>query len=114
MNRKTFLALAALTLFAALARFTVIESIPPGYWYDEAHKSIVALEIMRGLRAPIYVTDIQGLESGYFWLLAGVFKIFGASYFATRYLSAFIGTLTVPLTFWSVKKIYDDDRLALL
>jgi|GEM_PF-1815290 len=114
MNRKTFFTLAVLTLLAALARFMVIESIPPGYWYDEAHKSIIALEIVRGLRAPIYVTDIQGLESGYFWLLAGVFKIFGASYFATRYLSAFIGTLTVPLTFWSIKKVYNDDRLALL
>ncbi len=113
-NKKILLVLAALTLLAALARFTLIETIPPGYWYDEAHKSIIALEIMRGLQTPIYVTDIQGLESGYFWLLAGVFKIFGVSYFATRYLSAFIGTITIPLTFWSIKKVYDDDGLALL
>jgi hypothetical protein len=117
MNQNTRLTLAALmafTILAAIARFTLVTSIPPGYWYDEAHKSIVALEIARGFQSPLYVTDGRGIEAGYFWLLAGVFKIFGASYFATRYLSAFIGTITIPLTFWSIKKLYDDDRLALL
>jgi hypothetical protein len=113
-KRLTLAALIAFTVLAALTRFTFIEAIPPGYWYDEAHKSIVALEIARGLQSPLYIADGQGIEAGYFWLLAGVFKIFGVSYFATRYLSAFIGVLTVPLTFWSVKKLCDDDRLALL
>ncbi|MBI5348379.1 MAG: glycosyltransferase family 39 protein [Chloroflexi bacterium] len=112
--RSILAALIAITSLAAIARFTLVDSIPPGYWYDEAHKSIVALEIARGLQSPLYTAEGQGIEAGYFWLLAGVFKIFGASYFATRYLSAFIGTLTVPLTFWSIKKLYNDDRLALL
>lgn len=112
--RPILAALIAITILAAIARFALVTSIPPGYWYDEAHKSIVALEIARGLQAPLYIAEGQGIEAGYFWLLAGVFKIFGASYFATRYLSAFIGTLTVPLTFWSIKKVYNDDRLSLL
>ncbi|MBI5053879.1 MAG: hypothetical protein HZB52_11525, partial [Chloroflexi bacterium] len=45
--RQSLIALFALTVLAAIARFTLVDSIPPGYWYDEAHKSIVALEIAR-------------------------------------------------------------------
>jgi 4-amino-4-deoxy-L-arabinose transferase-like glycosyltransferase len=99
-------ALAAITIFAALVRYWQITTLPPGYWYDEAHKSLVALEIARGLQAPIYVTDNTGLEAGYFWLLALIFKIFGPSYYGTRALSAFLGALTVPLTYWSIRTLY--------
>lgn len=91
---------------AAVLRISNITQLPPGYWYDEAHKSLVALEIVRGQRFPIYVTDNQGIEAGYFWLLAAWFRLFGPSFYATRYLAALIGTLTVPLTYWAVVTTY--------
>jgi len=99
-------ALAAITIFAALLRYWQLTALPPGYWYDEAHKSLVALEIARGIQSPIYVTDNSGLEAGYFWLLAFVFKLFGPSYYGTRALSALLGTLTILLTFWTVRTLY--------
>jgi dolichyl-phosphate-mannose--protein O-mannosyl transferase len=103
---KILWALAGITALAAFVRFWQITSLPPGYWYDEAHKSLVALEILRGIRYPIYVTDIDGLEAGYFWLLAAVFRVGGPSYFGTRGLAAFIGTATIPLTFWAARRLY--------
>jgi len=102
------LALAALTALAAGLRFWHVTQLPPGYWYDEAHKSIVALAISRGQRFPIYVTDFQGIEAGYFWLLAAWFRVFGPSFFGTRYLAATIGTATVPITYWAVITVYRD------
>jgi len=99
-------ALAGITALAAFVRFWLITSLPPGYWYDEAHKSLVALEIVRGLRTPIYVADNQGIEAGYFWLLAGWFRLFGPSYFGSRLLSALLGTLTIPLAFWTTRTLY--------
>ena len=98
--------LVSITVLAAFLRYWQITSLPPGFWYDEAHKSIVALEIVRGLRAPIYVTDNQGIEAGYFWLLAGWFRLFGPSYFGSRLLSALLGTLTIPLAFWTTRTLY--------
>jgi hypothetical protein len=93
---------------AFILRYWHLTTLPPGYWFDEAHKSLVALEIVRGLRAPIYVTDYDGIESGFFWLLAGWFKLFGPSYFGARALSALLGALTIPITFWTARTLYRD------
>ena len=94
---------------AAVLRVWHVTQLPPGYWYDEAHKSLVALQIARGEQFPIYVTDYQGIEAGYFWLLAAWFRLFGPSFYATRYLAALIGTATVPLTYWAVVTTYKAD-----
>ena len=101
-------ALIGVVLIAAGLRVWHITQLPPGYWYDEAHKSLVAVQIARGQQFPIYVTDYQGIEAGYFWLLAGWFRLFGPSFYGTRYLAALIGTLTVPLTYWAVVATYCD------
>jgi Dolichyl-phosphate-mannose-protein mannosyltransferase len=101
-------ALAGIVIAAAGLRFWNITQLPPGYWYDEAHKSIVALAIARGQLFPIYVTDNQGIEAGYFWLLAGWFRLFGPSFFGTRYLAALLGTATIPLTYWAVFTTYKE------
>jgi hypothetical protein len=97
--------LAAIVIFAAAIRFWHITLLPPGYWYDEANKSVVALQIARGQRFPIYVTDYQG-EAGYFWLLAAWFRLFGPSFYGTRYVAAVLGTATIPLTYWAVSTHY--------
>src|SRR5688500_2635551 len=98
------LALAALTVLAGVLRFWQLTPLPPGYWYDEAHKSLVALQMSRGELSPVYVTDYQGIEAGFFWLLAGWFRLAGPSLFGARVLSAALGTLTVPLTFWTIRE----------
>ena len=105
-QNRIALALLSLVLVASVLRLWNVSQLPPGYWYDEAHKSLVALQIARGQQFPIYVTDYQGIEAGYFWLLAIWFRLFGPSLYATRYLAALIGTLTIPLTYWSVVTTY--------
>jgi 4-amino-4-deoxy-L-arabinose transferase-like glycosyltransferase len=98
--------LGAIVATAAVMRLWHITELPPGYWYDEAHKSLGALQILRGERLPIYFTDGQGIEAGYFWLLAAWFRLFGPSYYGTRVLSALLGTATIPLTYWAVRVVY--------
>lgn len=98
--------LIGLTVLAAILRYWDIKSLPPGYWFDEAHKSLVALQILRGERFPVYITDYQGIEAGYSWVLAGWFQLFGASYLGTRQLAALMGTSTIPLTFWAMRNLY--------
>ena len=98
-------ALVGVVVIAAVVRLWNINQLPPGFWYDEANKSVVALQIARGQRFPIYVTDYQG-EAGYFWLLAAWFRVFGASFYGTRYVAAVLGTATIPLTYWAVSTHY--------
>lgn len=106
MNRKTFFILAALTAIAAFVRYWQIETLPPGQWNDQAHATYLALEILSGKRFPVYATDLQGYDVAFQWLLAAWMAVFGFNYHAARFLSAFIGTLTVPITFFSLRKIY--------
>ena len=107
-----FAGLAAITVAAFVLRYWHLTALPPGYWFDEAHKSLVALEIVRGIRAPIYVADYDGIEAGFFWLLAGWFKLFGPGYFGARALSALLGALTIPITYWTARTLYRDHPYA--
>lgn len=106
MNRKTFFTLAALTALAAFVRYWQIETLPPGQWNDQAHATYLALEILSGKRFPVYATDLQGYDVAFQWLLAAWMAMFGFNYHAARFLSAFIGALTVPITFFSLRKIF--------
>jgi hypothetical protein len=98
--------LAAIVAGAAVLRLWHVTSLPPGYWFDEAHKSLGALQILRGERQPIFFTDGQGIEAGYFWLLAAWFRVFGPSFYGTRVLTALLGAGTVALTYWTVRLVY--------
>jgi hypothetical protein len=98
--------LAAIVAGAAALRLWQVTSLPPGYWFDEAHKTLGALQILLGERQPIYFTDGQGLEAGYFWLLAAWFRMFGPSFYGARVLTALLGAGGVALTYWAVCLVY--------
>jgi hypothetical protein len=98
--------LAGITLLAAAVRYWRLDNLPFGYWYDEAHKSLVAYRIAHGQDFPIYVTEVYGIEAGFPWLLAGWYRLLGPSFFGSRAVSAAIGLASVPLTFWVIRLLY--------
>lgn len=102
------LGLLAATALAAGLRFWQLDSLPPGHWYDEAHKSLIAVYILRGQQAPVYITDGGSIEAGYSWLLAGWFALVGPTELGSRAFSALLGVLAVPLTFWGARVVYRD------
>lgn len=108
VGRSVMIGLLLSTLLAAALRFWQIESLPPGHWYDEAHKSLIAISILRGGQAPVYITDGGSIEAGYSWLLAGWFALVGPTELGSRNFSALLGVLAVPLTFWAARVVYRD------
>lgn len=109
--RRSWLPALGLLLSIALAaalRFWRLEALPPGHWYDEAHKSLIAVSILRGWQAPVYITDGGSIEAGYSWLLAGWFALVGPTELGSRNFSALLGVLAVPLTFWAARVVYRD------
>ena len=53
-----WVALGGCLLLAAGLRTWHLTTLPPGYWYDEAHKSLVALDLHTG--RPRWSYRVQG------------------------------------------------------
>ena len=95
-------AIVCVALFAAALaiRTVALERIPPGNWYDEAINGLDALDILEKGRRPIFfVTEGHPREPMFLYLTAFMFRLCGASTWALRWTSAWIGALTVAV-FW--------------
>jgi hypothetical protein len=97
LDRRTFLALAAIILFtAALLRLADITHLPPGPHYDEAVKLLVTRTIVEN--GAVYFPMIeayQGREPLYFYLGAPFIAFVQDSPFAFRLLSTFVNLITI-------------------
>jgi 4-amino-4-deoxy-L-arabinose transferase-like glycosyltransferase len=101
-------------LAAAVLRLPGLETIPPGPHYDEAANGVLAADIgLRGER-PIFITSYTGKEVFFFYLAGGLMRLIGDTLFALRLTAAFIGLLTVAVTYWLGWELLRDRRIALL
>ncbi|MGQ9625796.1 MAG: hypothetical protein ACUVV0_02710 [Anaerolineae bacterium] len=97
-------------LFSILAvagffRLYGLESVPPGFQFDEAYNGIDALRVVRGWR-PIFLEANGGREVLYTYLQALFIWLFGANVFALRAASAILGLATVALTYPLVRALF--------
>lgn len=99
-------ALALVTVVAALLRLAAIDTLPPGLYRDEAYNGLDALRVLRG-ETPIFFEANNGREPLYIYLLAASVGIWGRSPGALRLVSALIGTLTVPAIYWLGRELFD-------
>lgn len=104
--------LGVVTLIGALLRFHALGTAPPGLWYDEAIYGLDAVDVMRGAHWPIFF-DTEGhmREPLYMYLLAPAMALVdamggrGVDAVTIRGVSALIGTLTIPATWWAVREL---------
>jgi len=99
--RSTLLALAALTVVAALLRFPTLGE--QSYWFDES----VTVHLLR-MDLGSMLRQIPESESTppLYYLIAWLWvKVFGLGEFGLRSLSALIGTATVPLAFLAAREL---------
>jgi 4-amino-4-deoxy-L-arabinose transferase-like glycosyltransferase len=73
--------------------------VPFGWHPDEAVKGIMAREALAGKAFPVFFSAFTGRDALYVYLEAAAFALFGEGMLAARLLSAFIGVLTVALTY---------------
>lgn len=99
--RSTLLALAALTMVAALLRFATLGE--QSYWFDESVTvHLLRMDLGSMLRQ---IPESESTPPLYYlvaWLWA---KVFGVGEFGLRSLSALIGTATVPLAFLAAREL---------
>lgn len=114
----TFLAIIAL---AAILRLYRLDSVPPGVNRDEASIGYTAYSLLKtgkdeyGRFLPLSFQSFGDWKLPlYIYLTVPLVKIFGVTEIAVRLTSAVAGILTVGLTFFLVKLLFNSAPLAFL
>lgn len=105
-------ALIALTLLAGLFRFWQLDTIPPGFHYDEAYEALEAWRVLTqpGYH-PIFFPGNFGVEPLFIYLTSLAFRLFGSTPTVMRGVAALVGTLTVPALYALGRELTrSDDR----
>lgn len=97
LRRKAGLVLLILLAFGA--RMLWLNGVPPGWRDDELINSLVISQKALDGDWQLYYPDASGHEGLYHLLNALFLGIFGRTVLGVRWLSAILGTLTVPLTY---------------
>jgi hypothetical protein len=82
-----------------------LAELPLGLHYDEAANGILAGEIARGLKAPVFISAYTGKEVLFFYWAALWMRFLGVTRLALRVGAASIGVATVMATVWMVYEL---------
>ena len=116
MNRfftRTNLILTAIVALAAFFRLFRLDTLPPGFSFDQAFNGFDVLRLLQGQFA-IFFPANTGREPFYFYLLMTGVALFGPTSFALRITSAIIGVATIPLIYGFTRSFFRSPRIALL
>ena len=111
-NRRTWIAAILITGVAAWLRLAALPDVPFGWHPDEATKALLARDVLAGKYFPAFFSAFTGREALYVYLEAFSFALLGERIVAARLLSAFLGVLTVALTYATGKRLFNR-RMAL-
>lgn len=103
---KEWAPVIGLMLLAGVLRFYELGAWPPGLYHDEAHYGLDALRVLGGER-PVYFAANNGREPLFIYLAALSLSWLGRTAYALRFTSAVIGVLTIPLTYWMARELFN-------
>ncbi len=107
------MALLLVLLVAAGLRLYRLPELPLGLHYDEAANGILAGEIARGIKTPVFIPSYTGKEVLFFYWTALWMKLLGVTPLALRLSAALAGLATVAATVWAVRELLHGQRDAL-
>lgn len=103
----------AVVFLAAFLRLSRLATVPFGWHPDEATKALLARDVLAGKYLPPFFSAFTGREALFVYLEALLFSLQGEGIFSGRLLSAFVGILTVALTFATANALFNR-RIGLL
>lgn len=107
-HNKIFGALVLVTLAVAIwLRLVDLPNVPFGWHPDEATKALLARDVLDGKYFPAFFSAFTGRDALYVYLEAAMFGLLGERIFVARLLSAFIGILTIALTFAIGRRLFN-------
>jgi 4-amino-4-deoxy-L-arabinose transferase-like glycosyltransferase len=105
MTRQLPILLIILLAFGL--RVWQLDRVPPGWRDDELIEALVISQKVLDGDWAVYYPDASGHEALYHILAAGMLYLFGPNVIGIRWLSAFLGLLTIPLTYVVGKRLFD-------
>lgn len=106
MSRRTqLIVMSGVLLLAFGLRVWQLQEMPPGWRDDELINSLVISQKVLDGEWAVYYPDASGHEALYHALNAGMLGLFGANGMGIRLLSAYLGVLTVALTYRVAKEM---------
>ncbi len=104
--RRLWISLLLLVLLIAAAlRLVHLPQLPVGLHYDEAANGILAHEIARGDKTPIFIPSYTGKEPLFFYWTALWMRVLGPTPLALRLSAALIGIATVAAAAWATREL---------
>lgn len=100
------LAVLLITALAALLRLYALTALPPGLHFDEAFKGVNARDLLEGAPPRLFFESNMGEEPTAIYLTAAVLALAGQQPWLIRLPSALVGVLTVPLTWWLGRELF--------
>ena len=91
---------------ATALRLLALDTVPPGFFYDEAANIVDARFVLDGER-PIFFAGNHGREPLFIYLQAASLWAFGEHPLAGRFPSAVVGVVTVALTYALGRRLFD-------
>jgi 4-amino-4-deoxy-L-arabinose transferase-like glycosyltransferase len=105
MERWWLWPLALIIALGAVLRLYHLDSVPPGFQFDEAYNAIDAVHVQQG-EWRIFFPANGGREPLYTYWQALLFATWGPNLFALRLASAVVGILTLPLAFGATRYLF--------
>lgn len=106
VHKWELLLIAMLTLTAAALRITNLSTIPSPFIGDEALLANQAVNVLHGVFKNMFGSDIQGHATMQYFAQAAFLKVLGVNVFSSRLISALAGTITVPLFYIFLRKMF--------
>ncbi len=121
---KKYLPIFLIFILAIILRFYQLGVIPSGFHVDEAYLTYNSYSILNtgkeitGNLLPLNLKSFMYSPAGYTYFSIPFIAIFGLSEFSARFASAFFGSITIPLVFFLVLKLFKEykykNKLAIL
>jgi len=93
---------------AGFLRFYRLNDLPPGMWFDEAWSAIAARDTAaQGVFPPYFAASFGGMHPAIVYLTRFANMFTGGHPLTIRYALAVVGTLTVLLSFFSYRAIFN-------
>lgn len=113
-KKHNFIYLSAILLLGGFLRLIFLDSIPNGFFCDEASNAYDSYSLLTNLKdqhgnfLPLFTRSIDDYREALFMFLGIPFiKVFGLNEFAARMPAAVIGILTIIVLYLLVKELFD-------
>src|SRR5690606_9450644 len=106
LTAKHWLFFAIIMVVAALARFVLLDRIPPGLWYDEALYALDGYGVSHGNFSIFFAVHGHPREPIFPWMLGLAFWLFEPTVLVARAVSALAGTVAVALFFPVARRFF--------